>query len=205
MRPQGHTAPWRTATLLLALALLATVGARLGRAQEARAVTPPAGRAGADHTGDSLLGALSFSSSREPISVSANALDFDYRTRILTYRGDVVATQGDMTLHSDRLTVTLETDKEDRLKEVVAEGSVRLSKGTRSATAGRAVFDQTARTVVLSQDAVLHDGPNQVSGERVVVYLDEQRSVVEGGNGRVKAVLFPPANEGTPGREGGGP
>jgi lipopolysaccharide export system protein LptA len=80
---------------------------------------------------------------------------------------------------------------------VVADGDVHLWKGTRWATAGRAVFDQTRRTAVLSRDAVLHDGPNEVSGERVVVYLDEQRSVVEGGNGRVKAVLFPP-HEGTP-------
>ena len=44
---------------------------------------------------------------------------------------------------------------------------------------------------MLSQNAVVHDGPNEVSGDRIVVYLDEERSVVEGGGGRVKAVLFP--------------
>jgi lipopolysaccharide export system protein LptA len=103
-----------------------------------------------------------------------------------------------MTLQSRTLTVALDDHAETRLKEVIAEGDVRLSKGTRWATAGRAVFDQARRMVVLSQDAVLHDGPNQVSGERVVVYLDEERSVVEGGSGRVKAVLFPPQDEATP-------
>ena len=36
------------------------------------------------------------------------------------------------------------------------------------------------------------DGPNEVAGEQVVVYLDEQRSVVEGGHERVRAVLYPP-------------
>jgi lipopolysaccharide export system protein LptA len=45
---------------------------------------------------------------------------------------------------------------------------------------------------VLSDNAVLHDGPNQVAGERVIVYLQEERSVVESGsNTRVKAVLYP--------------
>ena len=141
---------------------------------------------------DPLLGALSLGSSREPISVSADRLEFDYRTRVLTYKGGVKATQGDMQLQSNTLTVSLDDHNEGRVKEVVAQGDVRLSKGTRWATGGRAVFDQNNRTVTLSEAAVLHDGPNQVSGERVVVYLDEERSVVEGGGGRVKAVLFPP-------------
>ncbi len=160
-------------------------------AEEARAATRVPTAEHATAAGDPLLGALSLGSSREPISVSADSLVFDNRTRVLTYNGGVVATQGDMKLESNTLTVALDDKADSRLKEVVAVGDVHLSKGSRSATAGRAVFDQTSRTVVLSDNAVLHDGPNQVSGERVVVYLDEERSVVEGGNGRVKAVLFP--------------
>ena len=40
---------------------------------------------------------------------------------------------------------------------------------------------RTQRTLVLTENPVLHDGPNEVAGERVIVYLDEDRSVVEGG------------------------
>ena len=148
---------------------------------------------------------MSLGSSREPISVSAERLEFDYRTRVLTYKGAVKATQGDMQLQSDVLTVSLDDHAEGRVKEVVAQGDVRLSKGTRWATGGRAVFDQNNRTVVLSEAAVLHEGPNQVSGERVVVYLDEERSIVEGGNGRVKAVLYPPKDTATPSPAAGSP
>jgi len=71
---------------------------------------------------------------------------------------------------------------------------VRISKGERVATGGRAVFDQGAQTITLSKAAVLRDGPNEVSGERVVVYLEEERSVVEGGDTRVRAKLFPPSS-----------
>jgi lipopolysaccharide export system protein LptA len=180
-------------TAMAVIGLMAAFWVRSSLAQPARAATADhAARGARVEEADPLLGALSFGSSREPISVTAESLDFDYRSRVITYRGKVVATQGDMELQSQLLTVALDDGRGDRLKTVVAEGGVRLSKGSRWATGGRAVFDQTKRTVVLSEDAVLHDGPNQVSGERVVVYLDEQRSVVEGGEGRVKAVLYPP-------------
>lgn len=173
----------------LALGLTLCIAGRRGVAEDAPAATPP-GRPAAK--GDALLGELSLGSSKEPIEVTSDSLEFDNRTRILTYKGGVVAIQGDMKLESKVLTVALDEHLDNRLKEIVATGDVRLSKGTRWATAGRAVFDQLQRTVTLSESAVLHDGSNQVSGERVLVYLDEQRSVVEGGNGRVKAVLYPP-------------
>ena len=69
--------------------------------------------------------------------------------------------------------------------------------GERHASGERAVFDDAARTVTLSGRARLRDGTNEVAGERVVVYLDEQRSVVDGGPGRVSAILNPP-REGAP-------
>jgi len=56
---------------------------------------------------------------------------------------------------------------------------------------GRATYEQEQRTLVLTENPVLHDGPNIVIGERVTVYLDENRSVVEGGQKRVKAVFHP--------------
>src|SRR5205807_176813 len=55
----------------------------------------------------------------------------------------------------------------------------------------KAVFDQTQRTLVLTENPLLHEGPNEVAGDRVIVFLDENRSVVEGGRKRVKAVLYP--------------
>lgn len=171
------------------------------RAEEARAAIRPADQRPQPNA-DPLLGALSFGTSREPITINSDALEFDYRSRVLTYTGGVVATQGDMKLESKTLTVALDEHTGNKLKEVVALGDVRLSKGTRWATAGRAVFDQVQRTVVLSDNAVLHEGPNQVSGERVVVYLDQERSVVEGGNGRVKALLFPPKGGETVAKQG---
>jgi len=173
--------------------------------QEAQAATRSASQGeGAQAGSDSLLDALSFSSKRDPISVSADALEFDYRTRVLMYKGGVEVTQGDVKLHSETLRVVLDEHVQNRVKEVIADGSVRVTKGVRWATGGRAEFDNAKQTVVLSNDAVVHDGSNEVSGDRIVVYLRENRSVVEGGNGRVRAVLYPPKN-GEPVPTGGAP
>ena len=120
-----------------------------------------------------------------------------------------------MKLRSDTLTVTFENMKDgaakdgppapkadppvpdpaakgtQRVHEVVAVGNVRIDQGARWATGGKAVFDQTQRTLVLTENPLLHEGPNEVAGDRVIVFLDENRSVVEGGRKRVKAVLYP--------------
>lgn len=144
-----------------------------------------------------------FSNRKEPITVTSDTLEYDYKANVVVYRGTVQATQGDVTLRSDTLTVTLERAEDasgadgvpsgggSRLREIVAVGNVRIDNGTRWATGGRAIFDQGRRTLVLTEKPVLHDGQNEVAGDRVVVYLDEDRSVVEGGRKRVKAVLYP--------------
>jgi len=149
-----------------------------------------------DWASSDLFGNFSLDASKEPIHISADQLEFDYKNRVLVYRGGVLVTQGDVTLRSQMLRISFNerAPTRERLQEIVAEGGVQITKGTRFATGGRAVFDQATKTVVLSDDAVLHDGPNQVAGERIVVYLAEGRSVVEGGNQRVHAVLLQPGD-----------
>ena len=152
--------------------------------------------------GGALFDTGSFGNKKEPIVVTSDVLEYDYKTNVVVYRGDVIATQGETKVRSDRLTVTLAAQKDSnppataknsdqRLQEVVAVGHVRIDSGTRWATGGRAVFEQGTRTLVLTENPVLHDGANEVSGDRVTVYLDENRSVVEGGRRRVKATVFP--------------
>ncbi|HZP42806.1 MAG TPA: LptA/OstA family protein [Candidatus Binatia bacterium] len=194
-----------------------------------------AGAAGAESSRDGLptgglLDAGKFGSRKEPITVTSDTLDYDYKNNVVVYRGDVLAVQGDVKVKSDRLTITLETSgkaKDDkdpaapaptsanpspipdpsekgaqRLKEVIAEGHVRIDSGTRWATGGKAVFDQKHRTLVLTDQPKLHEGSNEVGGDRVIVYLDEDRSVVEGGRQRVKAVLYPGTENGLAPAEG---
>jgi lipopolysaccharide export system protein LptA len=148
-----------------------------------------------------LLDAGTFGNRKDPITITSDTLEYDYKANVVVYRGDVQAAQGDMKVRSNTLTVTLAPAKDGaapadgkgraQLQQIVAVGNVRIDNGTRWATGGRAVFEQGSRTFVLTETPVLHDGSNEVAGDRVVVYLDENRSVVEGGRRRVKAVLYP--------------
>lgn len=164
-----------------------------------------------------LFQSLSLGSGKGPVRIDSDSLELDYKGSLVTYKGHVEVVQGDVTVNSDRLSIRYDPaavkrpDKPadapaepaatatpggvkgaNQIKEIVAEGNVRIRQGTRLAEGRRAVFDQAKQTVVLSDNAVLHDGPNQVAGERVIVYLQEERSVVESGsNTRVKAVLYP--------------
>ena len=172
---------------------------------------------------DDIFQSLSLGSRKDPIQVDADALELDYKGSTIVYRGSVNLRQGDVTLTSDRLTISYDpdavkrgsesasvkpregTNDAARIREVVAEGNVRIRQRERLAEGGRAVFDQAKQTIVLSNGAVLHDGPNQVTGERVVVYLQEERSVVESGaSSRVKAVFFPGRQDGGEERGGAG-
>ncbi len=146
---------------------------------------------------ESALGGFTLGGERGPVRIDANSMEFDYKNMVLTYRGAVTVVQADLKLRSRVLRVTLDSQRAGHAKEVMAEGDVQIDKGERHASGERAVFDDAARTVTLSGRARLRDGLNEVAGERVVVYLDEQRSVVEGGPGRVTAILNPP-REGAP-------
>jgi lipopolysaccharide export system protein LptA len=163
----------------------------------ALAVTPAAAEPKRED-GGSLFDAGSLGGGKQPITITSDTLEYDYKANVVVYRGDVNAVQGEIKLRSDRLTVTLEREGgkaegegKTRVRDIVAVGNVRVDNGTRWATGGKAIFDQTKRTLSLIDGPVLHDGVNEVLGERVVVYLDEDRSVVEGGRKRVKAVLYP--------------
>jgi len=186
-----------------------------------------AGQPEKNGSGTSLMDSLSFTSRKEPIHIRSRDLEFRYTEKRITYRGDVVAIQGETTLKSYTLTVTYEepaTEKDpaqpkpentslekrpaqpkpqdatsqQQLKEIVADGNVDITSGDRHATAKKAVFTQATRTVVLSGNAVLHEGENRVSGEKVTVYLDEKRTIVDGGEkkSQVEMWVMPQRQEG---------
>ena len=176
----------------LVLAIHALPAAAVGEPAAPGAAAHDPGKPGA--SARSPFGDLTARNRNEPISVRSDKLEFSYRERLLTYTGQVVVTQGDLTLKADVLKVTISEDQLQKLEQIIALGGVEITQGSRAASGGKAVFDQRHRTIELSENAVLTEGPNKISGDRVTVYLDEERSVVEGGDRRVQALLFPGEN-----------
>ena len=67
------------------------------------------------------------------------------------------------------------------VKQIEATGHVRIEKESGNATSNKAVFDNSRRIVTLTGDPVAWEKGTRVSGDKIIIYLDEDRSVVEGG------------------------
>lgn len=127
-----------------------------------------------------------------PIDVTADRLSADNARNTVTFEGNVVARQADVTLYADRIQAgySRESGSIDRIE---AEGNVRFLQEGREARSARATFHNLEQRIVLTGGATLRQGQNTVKGETVTIFLRENRSVVTGGKdgGRVQAVINP--------------
>ena len=113
-----------------------------------------------------------------PINIQSDSLSLDYKGKAVLFTGHVHAIQSGSKLTSDTLHVNYEENFKD-VKDMTADGNVRISQGTRWATSDHAVMNQKADTVVLTGNPIVHDGPDQITGNRITVYLKTGNSVVD--------------------------
>ncbi len=128
---------------------------------------------------------------RGPIEVSSDRLEADDQAQTLVFSGNAVATQDDVTIHGDRLTVKYTGEKRE-IERIIAEGSVRITQGKRIATSDKAILYHIEERIVLTGSPKVRDGDDFIQGQEITIYLNDQRSVVTGGaGGRVNAVFNP--------------
>jgi lipopolysaccharide export system protein LptA len=128
---------------------------------------------------------------KDPIYITADWMEVDQIKNTITYKGRVVTTQADMTVRSETLMAYYNPDMK-QINQIVAEGKVNATQGQRVATGEKAVFDDKAKTVTLTGNPVMRQGNSQVSGSRVIYFVEQDRAVAEGdGKVRVQATIFP--------------
>lgn len=155
----------------------------------------PAGQAAGQSKNEtkkkSQAGGLSVNK-QDPIFITSDRMEVDKPKNLIVYAGRVVAVQGDMTMRSDKLTTNFDPDLQ-QIKQAIAEGKlVQVTQGDRIATGTRAVFDGVAQTITMTGNPVIRQGNSEVSGERIIYFMVEDRIVVESGPAnRVKGVIFP--------------
>lgn len=128
---------------------------------------------------------------KEPLQVDSRTLEVRGEEGLVVFEGDVVARQGDLTLQADRVEVTVDPDTRE-IRGVEARGTVRIQKGEIVASGHEASYDAGRGVVVLTGDPKVWRGRDVVAGDKITLYLAENRSVVEG----ARAVLFPGAPPG---------
>lgn len=144
----------------------------------------------------------------QPIEIVSDRLDAYSEKRMVVFSGNAVATQGERTIRSDVLTIyykeekkpavpstapsTAESEGPEELERVEAKGHVTISEGDRIVTGEEGIYEQDAQKITMTGNAVMREGANIIRGDKVVVFLNENRGVVEGaGNKRVTATIYP--------------
>ena len=138
------------------------------------------------------------------LRVRSSRMKFDYEQGELAYVGSVHVAQGSIRLQADELQIRFEPQRTGALRTIRASGNVQIQQRNETATGDEAVYDPAAATLTLTGNVRLGSGPNSLQGERVVVYIDEDRTEIQGAaaqatapsaqpqpSGRVRAVIDP--------------
>ena len=145
-------------------------------------------------------------SSKSPIIIHSNSLEVDQKKRLIVFEGKVRARREDMVVDCQKMIVYYldnsnknESSVESiRIDKIIALGDVIINRSDGSvARAGKVVFYQNEDKVVLTENPIIQQGPDFVEGHRIIIYLNENRSIIEGSETkRVKATLFPKEEKG---------
>ena len=147
-------------------------------------------------------------SKEDRIVIKSDTLEVDQQKRLIVFEGKVRAQRRDMTVDCQKMLVyyldrsaSTESDVESRqIDKIIALGNVTVNRSDGSvAHAGKAVFFQAEEKIVLTEDPSVQQGRDIVEGEKIIILLKEERSIVEGSKGKpVRATLFPKEEEGVP-------
>jgi len=133
----------------------------------------------------------------QPVNINADSLEYDNKSNSATFRGNVVARQGDIVMFADTIDVLYgeksgEQPDKGKLKQLSAVGNVKVIQGERIATGQKIVFYNDEQKIVATGNPRVWQGDNVIVGNKITVYLKEDRSVVEGSlQDRVSATIFP--------------
>jgi lipopolysaccharide export system protein LptA len=175
-----------------------------------RALTPEqlASRQAAASNGSLTSVKKATTGSELPVQITTRKLRVKYAEglKMAICEGNVEVKQGDVTLTCERLVIESDTkgakqsrdsrgtpkqlpvdlQKGSEMKSITAEGNVKLVQGQTRALAGKAVFDNVNRTITLSDNPKLWQGPDHLSGERIIIYPDKGSFEVLPGEGKNK-------------------
>jgi lipopolysaccharide export system protein LptA len=118
---------------------------------------------------------------REPMVITSRHMEADKLGDKVTFTGDVVLKKEGMTLYSDSMIVFYDVPTKG-VREIEALGNVVVRKEGRVALSNKASFYSREEKIVLTGDARIIENENQLGGERITLFMRDDRSIVEGGN-----------------------
>jgi len=117
---------------------------------------------------------------REPLAITSNRMDAEKLGDKVTFTGKVTLKKGGMTLTSDVMIVYYNVRSKD-IRKVEAHGNVEVRKEGRVALSNDALYSSREETIVLTGNASIIENDNKIGGEKITLFMADDRSIVEGG------------------------
>lgn len=117
---------------------------------------------------------------KTPTVITSRKMNADNKNKTIIFTTDVVAVKGESTLYADEMTVYYTEDGKD-IDRIVCKGHVKIVKGVKTAVSKDAVYYNRpeGESVVMTGDPRVWEGNNLVTGTKITLLLDEDRSIVE--------------------------
>lgn len=118
-----------------------------------------------------------------PVEVTADTLAVDQANGSAVFEGNVLVGQGELRLSAEELRIeyaNVEGSSRTEVSRIIASGGVTLVSGEEAAEAQEAIYTLADSRIVMTGDVVVTQGPNALSGDRLVVDLETGAGRVEG-------------------------
>ena len=154
----------------------------IARDGEALSFTARAGEAHVEADGDGLAEAVEArvepADQKPPLEVASETAQWDLAARTVRFEGAVVATRDTLELRCNVLEVRYRDP--EHLENAVATGDVRVIDGERRASGTQAELTVSTGELVLTGDPVIEEGANTMRGDRIALFLDDDRLLCTG-------------------------
>lgn len=130
-----------------------------------------------------------------PVDFAADHGELQGKANRAILAGNVVISQGDLTLRAARTTMAFSTDGGGfKIHRVDAVGGVQISRGNQAASGDVAIYDFDRRLITLVGNVQLQRGSDRLSGGRLTIDLNSGLTTLDGRIGGGSPALGNSAN-----------
>lgn len=137
------------------------------------------------------VGAKDAGPARESV-ITAAKIEFDNKEGVILFDENVLVDDAQFIMRADRLLVFMEGTND--VQQLLAVGRVSITNENRAASCDKAVYTKKDGQIVMSGAArLMQQGSDagEVTGDRIVIWLDDQRMEVTGSAAPPRVVLPP--------------
>lgn len=132
-------------------------------------------------TAQGAVSALKGHNANAPIDVASDRIEVQDRADRAIFSGNVKVRQAQLTLDTQRLTLSYSSGDGVKINRLDASGGVVVKSPSETARGNFGIYDLDRKLITLIGAVQLNRGGSQINGQRLTIDLNSGRAVVDGG------------------------